>query len=366
MTLARPHRPRLRVLAGAVVVVAVAITGLVGADAAIRGRTPAAARAGAVVEPTAVAAHGRSATIDAASPSEKRSATARSAADRPAAGHPAASSPGSPGSADQGPGPEPAAYPGVRWTTGSMQVGHLRRAWWLATPMGVNHRKLPLLMVLHGRNSTPAIEAKRTGFLRYVGAGDAIAVYPAGWDTSWNAGQCCGRAHAAGIDDLAFLHRLVTELQATPDVAPDDLDLVGFSNGAKMAFDLVCSGTVHPRAMAVAEAVPTTDCSHSPPIPLVQVAGTADPLVPYASVDPTLVAGGVPLRPVLTEVATWAANNGCTASGVTSAADRQVRTWSGCRAPIALLTYPGGVHAWQPDATPYLWQFLRNQDGAIT
>jgi polyhydroxybutyrate depolymerase len=247
-----------------------------------------------------------------------------------------------------------------------MLVGHLRRAWWLATPTHSRHARLPLLMILHGRGSTPAIEAKRTGFLGVVGAGDAIAVYPAGWDTSWNAGRCCGRAHAAGIDDEAFLRRLATDLQARPDVAPGDLDLVGFSNGAKMAFDLVCTGAIRPRAMAVAEAVPTTGCSHSPPVPLVQVAGTADPLVPYAQVDPSLSAGGVPLTPVLTEVNSWAANNGCTASTVISKPDRQLQTWTGCKAPLTLLTYPGGVHAWQPDATAYLWEFLQAQAGAVT
>jgi polyhydroxybutyrate depolymerase len=247
-----------------------------------------------------------------------------------------------------------------------MQVGHLRRAWWLATPLHPRFAKLPLLMVLHGRNSTPAGEASRTGFLGVVAAGDAIAAYPAGWDTSWNAGHCCGRAHAAGIDDLDFLHRLAVELTARPDVDAADLDLVGFSNGAKMAFDLVCSGAVKPRAMVVAEAVPTSDCSHSPAVPLVQVAGTADPLVPYAAVDPKLTAGGKPLMPVLTDISEWAANNGCTSSSVVTQAQRLVQTWTGCTAPVELLTYPGGAHAWHLDATAYLWTFLSDQDGPVT
>jgi polyhydroxybutyrate depolymerase len=247
-----------------------------------------------------------------------------------------------------------------------MQVGALRRAWWLATPEHTTHRKVPLLMIMHGRGSTPAIEAARTGFLGVVAAGDAIAVYPAGYDNSWNAGRCCGKANAANIDDLTFLHQLVTTLQARPDVATDDLDLIGFSNGAKMAFDLVCSGTLVPRAMAVAEAVPTTDCSRAPAVPLVQVAGTADPLVPYATPDPKLTAGGVPLTSVLSEVAAWAANNGCTASTSTEQGDRTLQTWTGGKAPVALLTYPGGVHAWQSGATPYLWQFLQNESDPIT
>ncbi len=262
---------------------------------------------------------------------------------------------------DQAAGPAPAPVAGVRWTSGSMRVGHLRRGWWLATPDRVVHRRLPLLMILHGRGATPAAEAQRTGFLGVVRAGDAVAVYPAGYDESWNAGHCCGLAHEAGINDLAFLRQLAMTLQNRPDVEPADLDLVGFSNGAKMAFDLVCSGTLRPRAMAVAEAVPTTDCQHAPAVPLVQVAGTADPIVPYAKVNPALTAGGIPLVPVRTEISAWAARNGCSSSTLAKTVtqpDRSIQTWTRCRAPVALLTYPGGVHAWHPDATSYLWQFL--------
>jgi polyhydroxybutyrate depolymerase len=283
---------------------------------------------------------------------------------------PVSSNPGAAGdhatAATSGPGRRPAAVPGVHWTSGSMQVGTLRRAWWLATPEHATNRRLPLLMIMHGRGSTPAIEAARTGFLSVVAQGDAIAVYPAGYDNSWNAGRCCGKAHTAAIDDLDFLHQLVLTMDARPDVDPNDLDLVGFSNGAKMAFDLVCSGTLLPQAMAVAEAVPTTDCDHPPAVPLVQVAGTADPIVPYAAVDPKLTAGGIPLTPVVTEVTAWAARNGCSASTISEQADRSAQTWSGCKSPVALLTYPGGVHAWQADATPYIWQFLQAQAPPVT
>ena len=261
MFVARLRTLSRRVRVVAVISVVAAVTLSAGVDVAGRGSAsapPAKAASAVVVAHLGNGSHGRSAD-------HPEPLLAHAVGDQPAA-------------ATSGPGPRPAAVTGVRWTSGSMQVGDLRRAWWLATPEHAEHRKLPLLMIMHGRGSTPAIEAARTGFLGVVAAGDAIAVYPAGYGGSWNAGRCCGKAYAANVDDLDFLHRLVTALQARPDVASNDLDLVGFSNGAKMAFDLVCSGAVVPRAMAVAEAVPTTDCSHAPAVPLVQVAGTADPL----------------------------------------------------------------------------------------
>jgi polyhydroxybutyrate depolymerase len=240
-----------------------------------------------------------------------------------------------------------------------MQVGGLQRGWWLAVPDHPAAARLPLLVILHGHGADPAQEAVRTGFLPIIAAGQAIGVYPAGYHHSWNAGRCCGAAHLAGVDDRTFLHRLVTELAARPDVEPGLVDLVGFSNGGKMAFDLVCTGTLHPHAIAVAEAVPTTDCSRAPPTSLIQVAGERDPIVPYRSTDPALAAGGVPLQPVLAEVGAWAARNGCAAApGVDVEPTRQITTWAACPHPVVLLTYPAGTHVWQPTATNDIWQFL--------
>ena len=258
-------------------------------------------------------------------------------------------------------GPRPASVAGVQWSTGHLRIGHYDRSWWLATPDRPVAAKLPLLMVLHGRNADPAAEAIRTGFLPEVAAGRAVAIYPAGYRASWNAGRCCGYAHAAGIDDLTFLTQLAATMQARPDVSR--LDLVGFSNGAKMAFDLVCSGRLRPHAMAVAEAVPTTDCSHAPAVAMIQVAGTADPIVPYSVVDPKLVADGVPLVPVRTEVDGWAARNGCAPTPSSAIeGNRQLQVWTDCRAAVDLLTYAGGVHVWQPGATPMIWAFLNGTE----
>ncbi len=240
-----------------------------------------------------------------------------------------------------------------------MTVGGLDRGWWLAVPQHAAAPTLPLLVVLHGHGAVPAGEAQRTGLLPFVAAGQAIAVYPAGYQKSWNAGRCCGAAHAAGVNDIAFLQRLITRLAGRADVDPAQVDLVGFSNGGKMAFDLTCSGAVHPHAIAIAEAVPTSDCSHSPPVPLVQVSGELDPIVPYRTIDPNLAPGGVPLEPVLSEVSHWAARNGCAPTpAVAVEPTRQISTWAGCSAPVVLLTYPTGVHMWQPSATPFLWSFL--------
>jgi polyhydroxybutyrate depolymerase len=213
--------------------------------------------------------------------------------------------------------------------------------------------RLPLVVVLHGHGASPATEARRTGLLRYVATGAAVVVYPAGERLSWNAGRCCGFAHAQHVADLGFLRRLIARARHWPGVAPRRLFLVGFSNGGKMVARLVCSGAVQPTAVAVAEAVPVTGCGRAPPTPLLQIAAGADPLVPYARPLPppahgwrraVLLPGGVPLTPVRTVVRRWAGRNGCHGYRLSRLAGGWLQSYRGCAAAVRLsATRPGGT-----------------------
>lgn len=74
-------------------------------------------------------------------------------------------------------------------------------------------RPVPLLLVLHGRDTTPAQELVRTGFADLAAHGDAVLAYPAGVGRSWNARTGClklwtscragGRVALARWDGLA-------------------------------------------------------------------------------------------------------------------------------------------------------------------
>src|SRR5947209_7869502 len=54
----------------------------------------------------------------------------------------------------------------VRWstTTVMLPVGTLMRSYLLVRPETLPKRRLPVMVVLHGRTATPEIERKRTGF----------------------------------------------------------------------------------------------------------------------------------------------------------------------------------------------------------
>jgi pimeloyl-ACP methyl ester carboxylesterase len=64
-------------------------------------------------------------------------------------------------------------------------------------------------------------------------------------------------------------------------VAPSRVDLVGYSNGGKLAYDVVCRRPSLVAAVAVVAAVPVAPCPAGAPVSLLQVARTADPQVRY-------------------------------------------------------------------------------------
>jgi polyhydroxybutyrate depolymerase len=257
----------------------------------------------------------------------------------------------------------PAQEASIRWSTGTMTVGGLQRAWWLAVPGRPLRPRLPLVLVLHGRGATPLDEATRTGLLPQVAKGRLIAAYPEGVDASWDAGSCCGDAYAAHVDDVTFLGSLLRRLQSLPTVLPDSVAVVGFSNGGKMALRLACSGALqqgdHPvRAIAVVAAAAMSPCASGPRVPLIQVAGTEDPLVPYTKA-PAAPAPGIPPTSVLKEFAAWRQQAGCESAPQAGAvAPLHVAEWTCTGGPLELATDVGGGHAWPPGATDAIWTFL--------
>lgn len=251
----------------------------------------------------------------------------------------------------------------IRWSSETMAVGGLQRAWWLARPDKPLRAELPLALVLHGRGATPLGEAQRTGLLPQVAAGRLIAAYPEGFGASWDAGTCCGEAYTAHVDDVTFLSSLLRRLQALPDVLPNEIAVIGFSNGGKMALRLACSGVLKQsdppvRAMAIVAAAAVSPCEAGPRLPVVQVAGTVDPLVPYDRPAAT-PSPDIPPVPVLNEFAAWRQLAGCRAdSSETATVPLKVTEWLCSNGPLELATDVGGGHGWPTGATDTIWSFL--------
>jgi polyhydroxybutyrate depolymerase len=258
--------------------------------------------------------------------------------------------------------------PGWTATQHVLRVGSLQRAYLVARPVGrLRGERLPVVVLLHGRNMTAAGIARTSGLL---GAERAVVVLPAGYRRSWNAGGCCGAAAGAHVDDVTFLTRVVGQVLAdTPDADSHRVYLAGLSNGGRMAYRMACRRPTLFTAVAAVEAVPVQACpAVSAPVPLIVVSSTGDPLLRQTASAPRHVIDGVAQPSVDGTVAAWRALDHCGPSAPDDRIGTLVATrWGACGngVTVELDRYLGGSHRWPPGggltppAQERIWSFFR-------
>jgi polyhydroxybutyrate depolymerase len=266
----------------------------------------------------------------------------------------------------------------------TMNSGGRIRQWTQLAPPGGLTGSDPVIIVLSGINATVNMEITRDHLTSYVQAGKAELVYPAGYKKSWNAGGCCGQAAKAGINDTGFLTALVA------DVDPGHrhpVDLVGYSNGGRLAYRIACADPELVDQIAVVKAMPEPGCVVTRPVTILQIDSTNDSSVPYQPGDK-----GKETPPATVEVGRLKATDGCatgtaatgtaatrtaatrTAATGTAATTTQTRgalrltTWRDCAdgTRLAFAVYRGGGHSFPqptsttPSAATVIWAFFTN------
>jgi polyhydroxybutyrate depolymerase len=243
--------------------------------------------------------------------------------------------------------------------TYSMTVAGVKRSYVVIAPVQGLPRSAPIIVTLSGLGASVAEEASRDQMIPYATAGEAELVYPVAVQTSWNAIGCCGYASAHNVNDLAFIEALV------PTVDPGkqrSIYVLGFSNGARLAYRIACTDPGLFDAYAMVKGVPLSGCAVTAPVTLIELASVDDQEIPYRPGD-----HGLEPLPVTTLMARLHAADRCPAASlVTHDEDMKLTSWSGCAdyTRLGFAVWPTGHHLFprppvtKLGASPVIWSFL--------
>lgn len=225
------------------------------------------------------------------------------------------------------------------------------RAAELFVPQDYDHQTpTPLLVVLHGYGANGFLQTAYTGLGALTELGYLVIAPDGTVDSTgkqfWNATEQCCDFDNSGVDDVAYLTALVTEIQGVYNVDPDRIYFFGHSNGGFMSYRMACERADMIAAivsLAGASFSNPADCNPSEPVSVLQVHGDQDAAVPYDA-GPS-------------SVAAWATYNDCTGTlqqdaarleldGAVDGLDTRVESYGDCPAgvDVALWTIEGGGH----------------------
>ncbi|MHC1481217.1 CE1 family esterase [Frateuria aurantia] len=227
----------------------------------------------------------------------------------------------------------------------------------------------PLLLAFHGGGMRAQGMARMTHLDAVADQQHLVVVYPDGVDRHWNDGRGTIKDPQ---DDVGFTSAIIDWVGQHEQVDPDRIFATGLSNGALFTQRLGCELSSRIRAIApVAGSMPAelaSSCRPSHLVAVLQIDGTADPIMPYAGGAVADFGGrgeGGEVLPVTETTALWASRNRCAGHQQTSLPaspsapfdpTRIVQTrYTGCPGPgqVTLLTITGGGHAW-PGGPQYL------------
>ena len=231
-----------------------------------------------------------------------------------------------------------------------------------ATGLGEGERAA-VVVVLHQEGGTPESVAKETELASLKDTGVTL-VYPAGVDTSWDAGGCCGLPRREGVDDLEFLDAVIENVAERTPVDPARTALVGYSSGGMLTYRYVCA-----RSGSLAAAVVVSGSLESPCAGEVTV---PDVLTLHGKQDGTIgleessfvTALGLRPKPVNKTLREFTASAGCAAPVASTEPGADVYRWSGCLGGgvVEARIIAGAGHGWVGlGASQRTAEFLRDR-----
>jgi polyhydroxybutyrate depolymerase len=220
----------------------------------------------------------------------------------------------------------------------------------------------PFVLYLHGLGASGKLLVNKLEIAGLAEERRFVYAAPDGSQDSikrrfWNASASCCDLEKSGVDHVTALKGLLAQAAAHPQVDPQRIFIVGFSNGGFMAHRLACEveGIAGIASVAGAGQGAGESCSPRGPVAVLQVHGDADDVIPYQGGHP-LKQVALPRHPSAPDtVAAWASRNGCTAKAPATTGtldfeeklpgeETQMGLYTGCKRPVALWTVRGGSH----------------------
>jgi polyhydroxybutyrate depolymerase len=203
-----------------------------------------------------------------------------------------------------------------------------------------------------------------------------VAVYPNGTGPIpgkllvWNAGTCCGRAPARGVDDVGFVLRVLDALAGRVAIERNRIYATGLSNGSMMAQRLAAEAADRIAAVApVAGAMALTRVAPVRAMPVMHFHSVDDPRALYGGgLGPPFPGSNTRVMHMAVEdsLKRWIDADGCRAEpstrpGIVDAAGHSATyiVWEMCRdgVEVVLWRLTGAGHVW-PGAESYLPRLL--------
>jgi polyhydroxybutyrate depolymerase len=254
----------------------------------------------------------------------------------------------------------------------SIYSGGMWRAYILYVPAIYSPSKpAPLVLNIHGLGSNMSQQMFYGEFRPIADTAGFILVHPNGTVGSNGRGWNNFAAVGSGVNDIGFLSALIDTIRKKYPIDTNRIYSTGMSNGGFMTYDLGCF--LNNRIAAIASVCGSmmpyhlSACNAVHPTPVMEIHGTADPLVSY-----TGQGGLAASEDIDSLVAYWVRFNHCGPIPVITQVP-DINTSDNCNAElhvfsnglkgssVELYKILGGGHAW-PDAPVNLSNGPTNRD----
>lgn len=143
---------------------------------------------------------------------------------------------------------------------------------------------VPLIVNLHGLGSSGTEQANYANFMPIADTANFIIVHPDGTKNQQNKNFWNFGVPGETVDDFGFLEALIDTISANYTINQNRIYSTGLSNGGYMSYLFACESNRFAAIASVAASMTVpmyNSCNPDYPIPVMEIHGTNDAVVPY-------------------------------------------------------------------------------------